>query len=314
MAVSFGGATSWNGASESLRSLRTNAKAADKSTFTPDTPPPVVPFDPRDIERKNYNYKGLGKAALNKLSGQYDNWNSRMISNYGGSDQAEQELRNLLAIPGWLASVAKQWAANNPSGYPGAYTLAASKMTGGQPPELAKALMNYADVPDYDKTATLAKTSVPLDPVTAAKIGAGDMYAGAGDIYTGKVDKVTGEALEQLPTEPAPVIEAPKWYEGGDIGVFGGPVQPTEWTDPETGQKYRVEVSARGFGWYPVGFGKLDSPAPPDEPDDGGGYDWWNYSGFGGGGGGGGYYSAPSTYSNSNWIDRILTNWRINRK
>jgi hypothetical protein len=73
-----------------------------------------------------------------------------------------------------------------------------------------------------------------------------------------------------------------------------------------------VEVSARGYGWYPVGFGQLDSPAPPD--DDGGGYDWWNYSGFGGGGGGGGYYSAPSTYSNSNWIDRILTNWRINRK
>lgn len=306
MAVTFGGATGWNGASESLRSLRTKEKAANKSTFTPDTPPPVVPFDPRDIERNNYNYKGLGKAALNKLSGQYDRWNSRMISNYGGSDQAEQELRNLLAIPGWLASVAKQWNANNPSGYPGAYTLAASKMTGNKPPELAKALMNYAGVPDYDKTATLAKTSVPLDPVTAAKIGAGDMYAGAGE-----VDKVTGEALEQpiqAPTEP---VEAPKWYEGGDIGVFGGPVQPTEWTDPTTGQKYRVEVSQRGFGWYPVGFGQLESPDKPDE--DTGGYDWWNYSGFGGGGGGG-YYSAPVSYSNSNWIDRILTNWRINRK
>lgn len=306
MAVTFGGATGWNGASESLRDLRTKSAATKRSTFTPDEPPPVVPFDPRDIERKNYNYKGLGKAALNKLSGKYDNWNSRMISNYGGSDQAEQELRNLLAIPGWLASVAKKWNARNPEDYPGAYTLAASKMTGGKPPELAKALMNYADVPDYDKTATLAKTSVPLDAVTSAKIGAGDTYAGAGD-------KVTGEALEQpiqAPTEP---VEAPKWYEGGDIGVFGGPVQPTEWTDPTTGQKYRVEVSQRGFGWYPVGFGQLESPAPPDEPDDGG-YDWWNYSGFGGGGGGGGYYSAPSTYSNSNWIDRILTNWRINRK
>jgi hypothetical protein len=95
--------------------------------------------------------------------------------------------------------------------------------------------------------------------------------------------------------------------------VFGGPVQPTEWTDPETGQKYRVEVSQRGFGWYPVGFGQLESPDKPDDGNGtGGGYDWWNYSGFGGGGGG--YYSAPSTYSNSNWIDRILTNWRINRK
>jgi hypothetical protein len=240
MAVSFGGATSWNGASESLRSLRTKEKAADRSPFTPDTPPPVIPFDPRDIERgNNYDYWKLGKAAYNVLD-------KRQRHSFGGGltdigvntlDSQYQQLDYLTKILPWLAEAAKKWNARNPADYPGAYTLAASKITGNKPPILAKALMNYAGVPaDYDKTATLAKTSVPLDPVTAAKIGAGDMYAGAGDVYTGEVDKVTGEALEQPIQAPSEPVEVPKWYEGGDIGVFGGPVQPTEWTDPATGQ------------------------------------------------------------------------------